>query len=906
MTDASRAALRASLVAGPALWLSRAVVDRAGTGDGFRVAFLPSLPELAGLTVAAGLLLSLAGAGLRTWLARRDEHGPVDGRVLLPAWLLVAIAIPFVPFLANRLPAIDALAGPGRYWLWGLAAALSLWALGSDLSGRASAGRRRSALAIAALSAAMFAGAAFRLAPSALYPGGDEPHYLVIAQSLLLDGDLEIGNNHERGDYRTYFAGELEPHRAARGRGGVIYPVHPVALPVLVAPGFVLGGYRGASLTVVACAVIASLLLWWWSREVTGSASAAVAGWLAVASSAPFLLHSFAIHPDVPAAVCVLVVVGWRARRADTATTAAIRGLALAALPWLSAKYAPMSAGLLLLLLTRPALTRPRRLLAALPWVLSVTAWLGWFWLLWGVPSPAAPYGADHQLSLGHLMTGLPGLLVDQEYGIVAYAPALALAAPGWWQLWHAGHRRLVAETAIPGLLLALTVGADAMFWGGGSTPGRQVVAALPLLGLPIAWLYRQTADRPVQQAALVLLLAAGVMISATLVLAQNGLLIANGRDGAARLLNYLAPSGELVRIMPSLIRGRSEPFAAGAATAVWLAGAAAAWWAAGRARVAHRGGAGLLAGGLGLAMLLAVAVAVPLVARPLPPREPVEARGVVRALMEYDAEARPWALDYRPFRLTSPAALLPEFELAATEGLRRAPQPLRVLKNMRLALPPGEYRVRLRSKPGEALDGDVGLQVGRIGMPRDTWSVAARPGASWEQRFSLDLESAFVGFRASPAFDQALARVTVAPQAVVNAGERLKRPPVLGATRLGGLPFYFHDELAYAEPNGFWVRGGATLEATVRLEPGLEPPGVRLQVHSGEGTTDVRFATAAWSRAVGLTPGDVVQVLVPALPTQRLLALTIAPSRGFVPAEHGGAPGDRRVLGCWVEVLPR
>src|SRR5690606_5791671 len=113
------------------------------------------------------------------------------------------------------------------------------------------------------------------------------------------------------------------------------------------------------------------------------------------------------------------------------------------------------------------------------------------------------------------------------------------------------------------------------------------------------------------------------------------------------------------------------------------------------------------------------------------------------------------------------------------------------------------------------------------------------------------------VGFRASPAFDEALARVTVAPQAVVNLGERLKRPPVLGATRLGGLPFYFHDELAYAEPNGFWVRGGATLEATVRLEPGLEPPGVRLQVHSGQGSTDVQFATAAWSKAVGLTPGD-------------------------------------------------
>ena len=43
-------------------------------------------------------------------------------------------------------------------------------------------------------------------------PGGDEPHYLVITQSLLYDGDLKIENNHQRGDYRAYYGGDLPPH----------------------------------------------------------------------------------------------------------------------------------------------------------------------------------------------------------------------------------------------------------------------------------------------------------------------------------------------------------------------------------------------------------------------------------------------------------------------------------------------------------------------------------------------------------------------------------------------------------------------------------------------------------------------------------------------------------------------
>jgi hypothetical protein len=35
----------------------------------------------------------------------------------------------------------------------------------------------------------------------ALPPNGDEPHYLVIAQSLLLDHDVAVQNNYARGDY---------------------------------------------------------------------------------------------------------------------------------------------------------------------------------------------------------------------------------------------------------------------------------------------------------------------------------------------------------------------------------------------------------------------------------------------------------------------------------------------------------------------------------------------------------------------------------------------------------------------------------------------------------------------------------------------------------------------------------
>jgi hypothetical protein len=40
-------------------------------------------------------------------------------------------------------------------------------------------------------------------------PGGDEPHYLIITQSVMRDGDLQIENNHKNGDYLAYYLSEL-------------------------------------------------------------------------------------------------------------------------------------------------------------------------------------------------------------------------------------------------------------------------------------------------------------------------------------------------------------------------------------------------------------------------------------------------------------------------------------------------------------------------------------------------------------------------------------------------------------------------------------------------------------------------------------------------------------------------
>ena len=841
--------LISALVLGAALWLSRGVCDVAGTG--VRVAYLPSAPELLGLAVLGGLLLTLIQAVVERGVGWVRPGAHLSSDAVTPLLALTLLALPYLPWLPDRVPLISALAGPLGLWLWTVVVVVSVWALAAGLPPRARhTARHWGAWWVAAATALVLLSAAWRLGPG--------------APSL-----------------------------------------HSTVVSLLVAPGVALGGDRGARLIIVVLGAIVGALLWRWLRALTGSAAAATFGWLAIATSASFVLHGFAVSSEMPAALAVLAALAWRPGTADTRATSVVRGLALGALPWLGAKYAPMALVIGVLLALRAPKGRARLAALAVPAALLVVAWLAW---LWGTVSPAALYGSVRQMAPRHLVVGLPGLFFDQQYGIVTVAPVLAMASLGWWRLWRrdAVGRTLVGETALPLLALAVTVGAATMWWGGSAAPGRPLVAALPLVGVPLAMLWRELADAPARRALLVVLLGVGFATTGTLVIAREGQLIANSRDGVAELLEYLAPAGGLSRVVPSFTADRAAltwPFLL---LVLWTSVVAVLWWAAGRAKA-------FMPGRVGLAAIVASAIAVATVGAAVPAWRlqaaraalPASARAQSAALDAYDAAARPVGIVFDPWRLVPPAAIVPMVQFEATPGLRRAPQPLRVLLNMRLALPAGTYAVAMEPLPGHALHGTVGLQVGRAGPPQHTWTVDAPVGAPWTQTFSLDLDVNFVGLRTPEPFEASVGRILITPVSVVDYNRRLHRPPVLATAVYAGLPAYFHDTNVDIEATGFWARGRSTTAITLVVDPASQPLGVRLRLHSGEGTTMVRVATPAWSTRVSLTPGQLQPLLVPAVHNQRLLPLEITTDGGFVPAQRGGAPGDRRLLGCWVEVVP-
>jgi hypothetical protein len=450
---------------------------------------------------------------------------------------------------------------------------------------------------------------------------------------------------------------------------------------------------------------------------------------------------------------------------------------------------------------------------------------------------------------------------------------------------------------------LALTTGSFALWWGGSAPPGRELVAALPLVAIPLGWLWHDCATEPVRRAVVEWLVLIGMATTITLVVVHNGLLIANGRDGAAQLLNYLEPARHLVRDAPSFIGFRDRLAVPWIVSAIWIAIAAVAWRLSGALDAADPGRAAIAASGMGVCALIAAAVLVPAaVGRDLPPVVPLEARALAAALDGYDARARPFAIKYAPFQLTSPAESIADLRFVATPGMRVAPQPARVVMNARLALAAGTYRVALTPRAGESLSGEWGVQVGRLGGPMVTWPVAAEAGTEWSTAFTLDLDAGFVGFRASPDLEARLDRIEVRPLQVVDASRRPAHEAVVAAARYGDVPVYFHDDRTYFEPGGFWTRGPGPATISVAIDHAAGTP-LSLRLRSGGGPLPVGLATPTWATHTVVNSDAPTTVLVPARTGERVVAVTITAEGVFVPAEHGGPPDDRRALGCWVEV---
>lgn len=949
----TRQAALVGVSVGLGLWATGASLDHAAGPDGpFRVAMLPSVWRLL-LSLAAGSAATVALVGLLRVLLRTSADGG-DGRdaaaldAVRPLAAAGLLVLPYLPWLPDALPALLLLAGPGS-WIWwgvlggqvvvalsGLGGLVPRWSLRDltpDLAPALRAQRRRWTTAILLGSVLVSGVLADRFIRTPLFPGGDEPHYLVVAQSLWRDGDLRIENNHQRRDYDEYFHRDLAPHYLTRGVDREIYSIHPVGMPALMAPVYAAAGYEGVVWVLVVLGAMALTIAWRLAWAVTGSAGAATFGWATLAAGVPWVFNTFSVYPEIPAAAAAMVVFavtsGWRAGvtpvspRRLRVSRFLVAGLALGALPWFSTKYAVMAGALGLVVIARLWLPWPpdeasrrralmRSLALGVPCALSLAGWFLFFKIIWGTYSPAAPYGSQRETRLEYLPQGGPGLLFDQEYGIVLFAPALLMVLPGLWALWRsrAAARRVAVELVAVWAGLLGVVGAFHIWWGGSAIVGRPVIAALPLLIIPVAAQWRASAGAPVRRATQFALLWTGVGLCAMVATAQNGLLLVAGRDGTSQVLEYLAPSSGFWTLLPTFLR--QSPGAAALLAAAWVLPLLATGALSSRltrtASVSGAGGVPVLPGRsaacsavLSVSVVALVSGIAQAVMPPSTPAPDLTRRPRVRLLDEFDADVRPVAVRYTPFSQIAPDAVPPLFPLLVNESGAQAIDRATQLFGQRLSLPAGRYGLDVvfgpPAAPAEAaVAGALALQVGRTGPAYASWDLDLTAPATWGRAFTLPVDVGFVGLKAAPSVAAAGPQIRITPQAIVPASRRPSTRGVLGSGRYGDVQVFVHGEDAWPERDGLWVRGRTTAELTV---VSATPRPLTLDVRAGARPVDVTLELGPHVRHATLAAGMTSSVTFPA--GFEAQTLRISTSDGFVPAEVEPGSRDRRLLGCWV-----
>jgi len=873
----------AAACAGAAAWLTLGTVALTESGAGAaRVGLLPPLWWLAALVAAA---LGLA------WLTRLT---PDRARPLFFSAVLL------LPWLPGPIPAaLSAWTGPVAWLTWAAIVGAMAWA-GNRTAGET--GRRADALGSPATApwvafacaALVYGAAAWRLAP--IVPGGDEPHYLVIAQSLWRDGDLKIENNHQRGDYLEYFGGPLRPDYLKRGQDGQIYSIHLPGVPALVAPALAAGGHRLVMALLALMSAAATAVAWRTAFLLTGSAAAAWFGWAATALTAPFLLLSFTVYPDGPgAAVAMLAfaaLAGLHARPGRRPLWWFALGALPAVLPWFHPRFAVLAAAFGLVFAAR-ALGERRPALAvgafaAVP-AASALGWFGYYYAIYGRPDPAAAYGHYTQMSLSRVPVGVLGLLADQQFGLLAAAPVFAVGLAGLVVLTRR-HRRLALEWLAIVVPYALVTAAYHMWWGGFSSPARFVGSTLLLFSVPAAAAWAG-ASRAASRGTAAVALSVSLALAVLFVGAEHGAFAFNVRDAAEPWLVWLGQTADFARGAPSLFR--HDAVTALAEAAIWAAALGAAWMAARSAERALRFTPGASALVLLCSFGLAAAASLSAVWQVEGAGGTAATTGQLRAL---DAAAS--GRGTRGVTISSPAIVAADDALGRLRLGADRPASLREGTILSLPrLPAGRFRLWADLADGAGL-ADVGLLVGRGDAPIETWRLARTSAGAAGPEFALPVGVSPVAVR-----------WTGGDPVPVRASwlQRIRGPePADGLTALHsrsagryGRVTVFAVGGVYLEPEGLWTAGDATGELVVRAAPGDEDAGFVMS--AGPVETPVEITAGTFAIRTTLAPGERRELRIPARGGRAVL-VRIHARQGFRPASVDRSSPDVRLLGVRLE----
>jgi len=322
---------------------------------------------------------------------------------------------------------------------------------------------------------------------------GDEPHYLVISDSLWSFRSFDVSAAYlKEALIPQFYSLGLAPSGVSLGSdwswGHVVessngvFSWHGVLVGWFLAVPLGLFGIIGAKIAMIALGAAFAWVVYLLSGQIFYSVRVRLVVSLVLVLTYPLLLASNQIFPDLPAGGLALLGVYWLIREVKGAqprpVVTFVVAFLVALLPWVGIKYAPIAAIILIALM----IVSRSKVSVVLAGALSAGLLMAFQWYAYDSPFGAfaqgvVEYGPEFWLRLS-------GLVLDQNQGFLFYSPLLWLGLLGIVPLFR--FSRLVGVVWLVSVLLFLIPSAaHPGSYGGGSFVGRYGWGAALLFFVP-------------------------------------------------------------------------------------------------------------------------------------------------------------------------------------------------------------------------------------------------------------------------------------------------------------------------------------------------------------------------------------------------------------------------------------
>jgi hypothetical protein len=377
---------------------------------------------------------------------------------------------------------------------------------------------------------------------------GDEPFYLLVTESIVHDGDLDLANQYRALASSATGRLDLVPQLGdPTGSHGEQYSRHEPFLPLLLAPGYVIAGLPGALAVIALFGVllVRSTVRWMEDEGISEHAARAVFPFFVFGP--PVLFYATRIWPEVPAAFCYVEAIrGMRNRRMQR-WLPAITGLVL-----LKLRFLLVAIGLIAIwfpgfpVTRQPGNRATGRLRIAIFAVAIIALPMLIVYLVTG--SPTNVHSLRELIPAGDFPHGFFGLLTDGMSGIAFRAPfyLIGLFALTRWRSMPRGFR----DGMLASLLYIVYLLPRMEWFGGWAPPLRYLVFVMPVLALGAAAVWDRVSPGAI---ALIAAWTAGLVIHG-LAYPWRLFHIANGENPVGEWLSTQYHT-DFSRLFPSFIR---------------------------------------------------------------------------------------------------------------------------------------------------------------------------------------------------------------------------------------------------------------------------------------------------------------------------------------------------------------